>query len=60
MIRFDRKTLCWTDGKHYVHAKEIRQYAIENSGMKARRGKLSREVIGTYFLDVFRVNDEVA
>jgi hypothetical protein len=60
MIRFDRKTLCWTDGKNYIHAREIRKYANAKFGTKSKRGKLSRKTIGDYFLDVFNVNDEVA
>ena len=60
MIRFDRKTLCWTDGKNYIHAKEIRTYAAARLGVKSTRGKLSRDTIAAYFLDVFNVSDEVA
>lgn len=60
MIRYDRKTLCWTDGKNYIHAKEIRTYATAKFGIKAKRGKLSRQTIADYFLDMFNVSDEVA
>ena len=60
MISYDRKTLCWTDGKNYIHAKEIRRYAIARLGVKSKRGKLSRSTIAAYFLDVFNVNEEVA
>ena len=60
MIRYDRKTLCWTDGKNYIHAKEIRTYARAKFGIKAKRGKLSRQTIADYFLDMFNVSDEVA
>ena len=60
MIRYDRKTLCWTDGKNYIHAKEIRTYANARLGVRAKRGKLSRDTIAAYFLDVFNVSDEVA
>ena len=60
MIRFDRKTQCWTDGKNYVHAREIRNYARARLGLKAHRGRFSRDTIAAYFLDVFNVSDEVA
>lgn len=60
MIRYDRKTLCWTDGKNYIHAKEIRGYGRDKFGIKSKRGRLSRQTIADYFLDVFNVNDEVA
>lgn len=60
MIRLDRKTKCYTDGKNYAHSSQIRAYAIENMGAKRQAGRLSREVIAAYFLDVFNVNEEVA
>lgn len=60
MIRFDRKTQCYTDGKNYIHAKEIRAYGRSRLGLKTERGRLSRDTIAAYFLDVFNVNDEVA
>ena len=60
MIMYDRKTRCYSDGKHYVHASSIRNYAKDRLGIKSERGKLSRESISAYFLDVFQVSDEVA
>ena len=61
MIRFDRKTKCYTDGKgNYVHASELRAYAKTKLGLGKNRGRLSRETISAYFLDVFNVSDEVA
>lgn len=61
MIRFDRKTKCYTDGKgNYVHASVLRTYAKTNLGLGKDRGRLSRDTIGAYFLDVFNVADEVA
>jgi len=60
MIRFDRKTQCYTDGKNYIHAKEIRAYAGKRLGLKSQRGRLSRDTIAAYFLDVFNVSEEVA
>lgn len=60
MIYLDPKTGCYTDGRHYVKASVIRKYAREKMGLKQLRGKLSRDSIGAYFLDNFKVNDEVA
>ncbi len=61
MIVYDRKTKCYTDGKgNYVHATELRKYAKTNLGLGKQKGRLSRETIGAYFLDVFNVADEVA
>jgi hypothetical protein len=60
MILYDRKTKCYSDGRNYVHASVIRDYAIKKLGIKSQRGRLSRESIGAYFLDVFQVSDEVA
>ena len=56
MIRYDRKTKCYTDGKgNYVHASVLRTYAKTNLGLGKDRGRLSRDTIGAYFLDVFNV-----
>ena len=61
MIRFDRKTKCYTDGKgNYVHASVLRAYAKEKLGLGKQRGRLSRDTISAYFIDVFNVADEVA
>lgn len=60
MIMYDRKTRCYSDGKHYVHASVIRDYATKKLGINSERGRLSRESISAYFLDVFHVSDEVA
>jgi hypothetical protein len=60
MIMYDRKTRCYTDGRNYVHASTVRDYAVKKLGIKSQRGKLSRESIAAYFLDVFQVSDEVA
>ncbi len=60
MIMYDRKTRCYSDGKHYVHASVIRDYQTKRLGIIALRGRLSRESIAAYFLDVFQVTDEVA
>jgi len=60
MIYYDRKTRCYTDGKNYAHSSTIRDYAIQRLGKKPSSGRLSREVIATFFLDIFNVNEEVA
>ena len=61
MIRYDRKTKCYTDGKgNYVHASELRIFSKQVLGNTKQRGRLSRETIAAYFLDVFNVADEVA
>lgn len=60
MIYLDSKTGCYTNGTHYVKASIIRKYAREKMGLKQLRGKLSRNSIAAYFLDVFGVHDEVA
>ena len=60
MILYDRKTKCYTDGKNYVHASVIRDFQCKKLGIISSRGRLSRESISAYFLDVFQVSDEVA
>ena len=60
MIRFDSKTRCYTDGKNYVHANVLRDYAHNKLGLKSRRGRFSKRTIAAYFLDVFGVTEEVA
>jgi hypothetical protein len=60
MIYLDPKTGCYTDGKNYVRARQIRLYAAQNMGVKTSKGKLPRDVIAAYFLDVFNVNEQVA
>jgi hypothetical protein len=60
MIRFDRKSGAYTDGVgHYVKASFIRKYAIEKLGISQKRGRLSREVLAAYFLDVHGVSADV-
>ena len=58
-IRFDRKSGAYTDGKHYVKASFIREYAKSKLGISQERGRLSREVLAAYFLDVHGVNADV-
>lgn len=59
MIRYDRKSGAYTDGKHFVRASFIRKYAQEKMGINQSRGRLSRTVLAAYFLDVHGVSDEV-
>jgi hypothetical protein len=60
MIRYDRKSGAYTDGAgHYVKAEFIRKYAIEKLGISQKRGRLSREVLAAYFLDVHGVSADV-
>ena len=58
-IRFDRKSGAYTDGKHYVKASFIREYAKSKLGISQERGRLSREVLAAYFLDVHGVSADV-
>ena len=58
-IRYDRKSGAYTDGKHFVRASFIRDYAKKKLGMSQERGRISREVLAAYFLDVHGVNDDV-
>lgn len=60
MIKYDRNKSLWTDGKYFAHAKEIRYYAVNRLAKKETKGRLSREIIAAYFLDVHGVADEVA
>lgn len=60
MIYLDPKTGCYTDGKHYVAAREIRKFAAKRLGAAAPKGRLSKHQIATYFLDTYGVNEEVA
>lgn len=59
LIRLDRKSGAYTDGKIYVRASFIRKYAIEKLGHKATRGALSRKAVSAYFLDVHGVSADV-
>ncbi len=59
MIRYDRKSGAYTDGKHFVRASFIRDYAKKKLGMSQERGRISREVLAAYFLDVHGVSDDV-
>lgn len=59
MIYLDSKTGCYTDGRNYVKAAAIRKYARERMGLKQLRGKLPRQTIADYFLDVFGVKEDV-
>lgn len=59
VIRYDRKSGAYTDGKNFVRASFIRKYAKEKMGISQSRGRLSREVLAGYFLDVFGVNADV-
>lgn len=58
-IKYDRKSGAYTDGKHFVRASFIRDYAKQKLGISQSRGRLSREVLAAYFLDVFGVSDDV-
>ena len=58
-IRYDRKSGAYTDGKHFVRAAFIRDYAKKKLGMSQERGRISREVLAAYFLDVHGVSDDV-
>jgi hypothetical protein len=58
-IRYDRKSGAYTDGKHFVRASFIRDYAKKKLGMSQQRGRISREVLAAYFLDVHGVTDDV-
>lgn len=60
MIYLDPKTGCYTDGRHYIKAAEIRKFARVKMGLTKAKGKLSREAISAYFIDHFGVIDEVA
>jgi hypothetical protein len=59
VIKYDRKSGAYTDGQHYVKASFIRKYAIEKLGISQKRGRLSREVLAAYFLDVHGVSADV-
>ena len=59
LIRLDRKSGAYTDGKIYVKASFIRMYAKEKLGINQSRGALSKKVISAYFLDVHGVNADV-
>ena len=48
-----------TDGKHFVRASYIRDYAKKKLGMSQQRGRISREVLAAYFLDVHGVSADV-
>lgn len=58
-IRYDRKSGAYTDGKHFVRASFIRDYAKKKLGLSQERGRISREVLAAYFLDVHGVSDDV-
>ena len=58
-IKYDRKSGAYTDGKHFVRASFIRDYAKKKMGISQSRGRLSRIVLAAYFLDVFGVSDDV-
>lgn len=59
VIKYDRKSGAYTDGKHYVKASFIRQYAKSKLGISQERGRLSRQVLAAYFLDVHGVSADV-
>jgi hypothetical protein len=59
IIRFDRKSGAYTDGKYYVKASFIREYAKSKLGISQERGRLSRAVLAAYFLDVHGVSANV-
>ena len=58
-IRFDSQAGAWTDGTRYVKGSIIRRYAREKMGKTQLRGRLSRDEISNYWLDIYGVSADV-
>lgn len=58
-IRFDSQAGAWTDGTNYVKGSIIRRFAIEKMGRTQGRGRLARNEISAYFLDIYGVSADV-
>lgn len=56
-IRFDTKSGSYTDGKTYIKASFIRKHAKDKMGKSQSRGRLSREMLEAYWLDILGVKE---
>jgi hypothetical protein len=54
-IKYDRKSGAYTDGKHFVRASFIRDFAKKKLGMSQQRGRISRAVLAGVSVMVFSI-----